>query len=146
MFFGRDCMEWRPPPSGWPQCDHLCSWGALPFHKHFHQQIVFMKSCSLIYLIKADLNERLNFTASHNPVALLLSPDINHHRHHHPYHYSHCQRDYSPICFPLFKSPEGFINGQNSTFLGFHFVPRDLDLVSQGTSTCSAGDLDSRRH
>ena len=49
---------------------------------------------------------------------------------------------------------EGSINGQNSTFLGFHFVPRDLDsrrhmgprLAAQGTLTRSAGDLDSRRH
>ena len=50
--------------------------------------------------------------------------------------------------------PEGSINGQNSTFLGFHFVPRDLDsrrhkgprLAAQGTSTRGAEDLDSRRH
>ena len=50
--------------------------------------------------------------------------------------------------------PEGSINGQNSTFLGFHFVPRDLDsrrnkgpgLTAQGTWTRGAGDLDSRRH
>ena len=72
------------------------------------------------------------------------------------------------IFFLLFKShildsngvwyswfcPEGSINSQNSTFLGFHFVPRDLDsrrhkgplLAAQGTSTRGAGDLDSRRH
>ena len=38
--------------------------------------------------------------------------------------------------------------GQNSTFLGFHFVPRDLDsrrrepgLTAQGTSTRGAIDL-----
>ena len=44
---------------------------------------------------------------------------------------------YSRLC------PEGSINAQNSTFLGFHFVPRDLDsrrhkgprLAAQGTST-----------
>ena len=47
----------------------------------------------------------------------------------------------------------GSINAQNSTFLGFHFVPRALDsrrnrgprLAAHGTSTRSAGDLDSRR-
>ena len=50
--------------------------------------------------------------------------------------------------------PEGSINGQNSTFFGFHFVPRDLDsrrhkgsrLAAQGTLTRGTRDLDSRRH
>ena len=50
--------------------------------------------------------------------------------------------------------PEGSKNAQNSKFLGFNFVPRDLDsrrhmvprLEAQGTSTRCAGDLDSRRH
>ena len=49
--------------------------------------------------------------------------------------------------------PEASINTINSTFLGFYFVPRDLDsrrhkgprLAAQGTSTRGAGDLDSRR-
>ena len=50
--------------------------------------------------------------------------------------------------------PEGPINAPNSIFLGFNFVPRDLDsrrhmgprLTAQGTLTRSAGDLDSQRH
>ena len=50
--------------------------------------------------------------------------------------------------------PEGSINAQNSKFLVFHFVPRDLDsrrhkgpwLTAQGTWTRGAGDLDSLRH
>ncbi len=50
--------------------------------------------------------------------------------------------------------PEGPINAPNSRFLGFYFVPRDLDsqrhmgpwLAAQGTLTRSAGDLDSQRH
>ena len=50
--------------------------------------------------------------------------------------------------------PEGPKNAQNSIFLGFKFVPRDLDsqrhmgprLAAQGTLTRGAGDLDSRRH
>ena len=49
--------------------------------------------------------------------------------------------------------PEGSINAPNSKFLGFNFVPRDLDsrrhmgpgLAAQGTWTRGAGDLDSRR-
>ena len=85
-----------------------------------------------------------------------------------------CLKGLFTIFFLLFKShildsngvwyswfwPEGSINGQNSTFLGFHFVPRDLDsrrrgprLAAQGTSTRGAKgprlaaprDLDSRR-
>ena len=50
--------------------------------------------------------------------------------------------------------PEGPINAPNSIFLGFNFVPRDLDsrrhmgprLTAQGTLTRGAGDLDSQRH
>ena len=50
--------------------------------------------------------------------------------------------------------PEGPKNAQNSIFLDFKFVPRDLDsqrhmgprLAAQGTLTRGAGDLDSRRH
>ena len=46
------------------------------------------------------------------------------------------------------------INAPNSIFLGFNFVPRDLDsrrhmgprLAAQGTLTRGAGDLDSQRH
>ena len=46
--------------------------------------------------------------------------------------------------------PEGPINAPNSRFLGFYFVPWDLDsqrhmgprLAAQGTLTRSAGDLD----
>ena len=71
-----------------------------------------------------------------------------------------CLKGLFTICFLLsFKShildsngvwyswfwPEGSINPQNSTFLGFHFVPRDLDsrrkgprLATQGTSTRGA--------
>ena len=49
--------------------------------------------------------------------------------------------------------PEGPKNASNSRFLGFYFVPRDLDsqrhmgprLAAQGTLTSSAGDLDSQR-
>ena len=49
---------------------------------------------------------------------------------------------------------EGPINAPNSIFLGFNFVPRDLDsrrhmgpqLAGQGTLTRGAGDLDSQRH
>ena len=48
---------------------------------------------------------------------------------------------------------EGSINDPNSQFLGFNFVPRDLDsqrhmgprLAAQGTSTSSTLDLDSQR-
>ena len=49
---------------------------------------------------------------------------------------------------------EGPINAPNSRFLGFYFVPRDLDsrrhmgprLAAPRTSTSGAGDLDSQRH
>ena len=42
--------------------------------------------------------------------------------------------------------PEGPKNAQNSRFLGFYFVPRGPWLAApHGTSTRSAGDLDSQR-
>ena len=39
--------------------------------------------------------------------------------------------------------PEGSINPQNSTFLGFHFVPRDLDSRRRGPRLAAPWDLDS---
>ena len=42
--------------------------------------------------------------------------------------------------------PEGSINAQNSTFLGFHFVPRDLDLRRhKGLRLAAPWDLDSNQ-